>query len=132
VAAAILGNTSPPGGDASSVAASSGFTDTAISEGLEIELAVTPAAAGMNDIDVYLDGVGGNEPNVRDVLLRFTYAERDIGTTEDKAEGLHPTHFTLTGGQFSLAGRWEVEVIVRQRGANDARATFEPIIAPSQ
>ena len=62
----------------------------------------------------------------RTVVVRYKYVDRNLGENEDFAQPFHPpTHYTLSTSQLSLAGKWEVEVIVRREGLLDARATFD-------
>jgi copper transport protein len=131
VFAALLSNTSPPPGaaGAGSGAPSVGFQETLMDEGVEVQLTVEPAVAGANDIDIVLDAPG-DSPAVREVVLRFTYLDENIGTTEDEAEQLDPEHYAVIGGQLSLAGAWEVEVIVRRVEARDVRVTFTVTVSP--
>jgi copper transport protein len=125
VFAALLSNTSPPS-DAASGAneqPSASFDETMESEDVEIRLTVDPAVAGANEINVLLD-MADDSPEIREVVLRFTYLDDNIGTTEDDAEQLDPERYSVSGGQLSLAGSWEIEVLVRRVEASDARATF--------
>jgi copper transport protein len=93
---------------------------------LNIALDIYPGRAGPNDLGIFLTDLDGDEKPVQNVIVRYKYLDRPHGVIEDSAEPFHPpTHYTLTTSQLSLAGKWEVEVIVRREGLLDARATFD-------
>jgi plastocyanin len=96
---------------------------------IEVTLSVDPGGPGRNTIDFILDGIAEDEP-IETFLVRFTYLDEDLGTTEDEATGLHPTHFQLAGGQLGLAGRWQIETVARRSGFDDVIATFEVDVRP--
>ena len=92
---------------------------------LNIALDVYPGRAGPNELGIFLNDLDGDERTVQNVIVRYKYLDKDLGENEDIAEPFHPpTHYTLTTSQLSLAGKWEIEVIVRREGLLDARATF--------
>jgi len=92
-------------------------------EGVDITLSVDPGAAGQNELNFILDGIADDEP-IETFLVRFTYLDDDLGTTEDEATAIHPTHFQLSGSQLSLAGQWEMEAIARRDAFEDIITTF--------
>jgi copper transport protein len=92
---------------------------------LTISLDVYPGKAGPNDLGVFLTDRDGDQKPVQNVIVRYKYLDRNLGENEDLAEPFHPpTHYTLRTSQLSLAGSWEIEVIVRREGLLDARGTF--------
>jgi copper transport protein len=128
-AAAVLTDTSPPAGAPGVVAdappASTSQVSRIKADDLDVTLVVEPGKIGPNDISVFLEDEDGNEAEIQRVVLRFTYKDEQLGETEDDAEPLHPPdHFVLSTSQLSLAGVWDIEVIVRRTGLLDARATF--------
>jgi copper transport protein len=93
---------------------------------LNIALDVYPGRAGPNDLGVFLTDLDGDEKAIQNVIVRYKYLDRDLGENEDIADPFHPpTHYTLTTSQLSLAGQWEIEIIVRREGLFDARGTFK-------
>ena len=64
------------------------------------------------------------------VILRFTYLGQDMGRTSADAEEIEPGLYQLGGNYFSLAGPWQVEVVVRRRGLEDSVARFHWTVAP--
>ena len=92
---------------------------------LNIALDVYPGRAGPNELGIFLTDLDGDERNIQTVLVRYKYLDRDLGENEDPAEPFHPpTHYILNTSQLSLAGSWQIVVIVRREGLLDARATF--------
>ena len=83
-----------------------------------------PGIPGRNTMDFILDGIPDDKP-IETFLVRFTYLDKKLGTTEDEATAIHPTHFQLTGGQLSLDGKWQIKTIARRTGFDDVTATFE-------
>ena len=93
---------------------------------LTISLDVYPGKAGPNDVGVFLSDTDGDERAIQAVIVRYKYLDRNLGENEDFAEPFHPpTHYTLNTSQLSLAGEWEIEIIVQREGLFDARATFD-------
>ena len=92
---------------------------------LNIALDIYPGRAGPNDLGVFLTDLDGDEKPVQNVIVRYKYLDKDLGENEDFAEAFHPpTHYTLNTSQLSLAGDWEIQIIVRREGLLDAKATF--------
>ena len=92
---------------------------------LNIALDFYPGRAGPNELGIFLTDLDGDERNIQTVLVRYKYLDRDLGENEDPAEPFHPpTHYILNTSQLSLAGSWQIVVIVRREGLLDARATF--------
>jgi len=119
-AASTNGNTSIPASPTPSLLAQSAQADD-----LAISLDVYPGKAGPNDLSVFLADTDGDERPIQTVAIRYKFLDRPLGENEDFAEPFHPpTHYTLATSQLSLAGSWEIEVIVRREGLLDARATF--------
>jgi copper transport protein len=98
---------------------------------LNLQLDVYPGTAGPNDVGIFVNDTDGDEKPVQNVIVRYKYLDRSLGENEDFAQLTHPpTHYTLTTSQLSLAGDWEIEVIVRREGLLDARGTFTVQVMP--
>jgi copper transport protein len=130
-AAALLTETTIPAGDTAAVSEQqpsptpSGLTQSAQADDLNISLDMYPGRAGPNEFGVFLNDTDGDEKPIQNVILRYKYLDRSLGENEDFAEPFHPpTHYIVNTSQISLAGNWEVEVIVRREGVFDARTTF--------
>jgi copper transport protein len=64
------------------------------------------------------------------VILRFTYLGQEMGRTSADALEIEPGLYQVGGNYFSLAGDWQVQVVVRRKGIEDQVAEFHWIVAP--
>jgi copper transport protein len=103
---------------------------TQTADDLTLTVSVEPGRAGQNRMDFYLQDNDGDERPVQRFIVRLTYLDQRLGTTEDDATAVHPTHFVLEGSQLALPGRWRMDLVVRREGLNDARASFEFEVGP--
>ena len=89
---------------------------------LELNLVVDPAAAGRNQIHLYLtDQLGTADRRRRGVGLGDARRASEIGPLRLTAHHAGPGHFTVHGAQLALAGDWQLRVEAR-RGEFDAAA----------
>jgi copper transport protein len=103
----------------------SGFAQSVKADDLDISLDVYPGKAGPNEIGIFLNDSNGDEKPIQTVLVRYKYLDKSLGENEDAAEAFHPpTHYIVNTSQLSLAGKWQLEIIVRREGLLDARADF--------
>jgi copper transport protein len=110
---------------ASSAPTPSGLAQSVKADDLDISLDVYPGKAGPNEIGIFLNDSNGDERQVQNVIVRYKYLDQSLGENQDTAEAFHPpTHYILNTSQLSLAGQWQLEVIVRREGLLDARADF--------
>ncbi|TMG07298.1 MAG: hypothetical protein E6I02_06125 [Chloroflexi bacterium] len=110
---------------ASTVPTPSGLAQSVKADDLDISLDVYPGKAGANEIGIFLNDSNGDERAVQNVFVRYKYLDQPLGENQDTAEAFHPpTHYILDTSQLSLAGSWQLEVIVRREGLLDARADF--------
>jgi copper transport protein len=110
---------------ASSVPTPGQFATTMKADDLDISLDVYPGKPGPNEIGIFLNDSNGDEKPVQQVIVRYKYLDQNLGENQDIAEAFHPpTHYTLNTSQLSLAGKWQLEIIVRREGLLDARADF--------
>ncbi len=110
---------------ASAVPTPSGLAQSVKADDLDISVDVYPGKAGPNEIGIFLNDSNGDERQVQNVIVRYKYLDQSLGENQDIAEAFHPpTHYILNTSQLSLAGAWQLEVIVRREGLLDARADF--------
>ncbi|MEW5957250.1 MAG: copper resistance protein CopC [Chloroflexota bacterium] len=64
------------------------------------------------------------------VIVRFTFLGEGLGRVAGDAVELEPGLYQLGGSQLSLAGAWQVQVVVRRRGLEDSVAQFNWLVAP--
>lgn len=103
-----------------------GILETAKVEDVDILLRVVPGRSGENEIGVeFTDTRPGAQDVAPEVLLRLTATTMDMGTQEIRAASSDGLRYTARGSFFSMVGPWDLEVIIRRPGFNDARHTFE-------
>lgn len=101
-------------------------------EDLNISLTLEPALVGQATFDVYVTDTGGQPiADAREVSLRFTFLGQSIGTAEANAPSFGDGHYRVAGGYLSLAGPWQVEVVVRRSGAFDVFSAYRVEAGPS-
>ena len=98
---------------------------------LVVTLQVKPNRPGQNVMTVFAASTRRPPPaEIIRVILRFTYLEQDLGRVSAKAEEVEPGRYLLGGNHLSLAGLWQIEVVVRRKGLEDSVAYFNWLVAP--
>jgi copper transport protein len=127
VCTSVLTTGSPP-----FVASSTGFSgdDTATrltsqAGDLRIAMVIRPGAAGRNDIEFSVDSQPDASHAIERFIVRFTYLDDRLGTTQDDASAVRQALYALSGSQLSLPGRWKIDTVVRRAGLDDVQASFE-------
>ena len=99
------------------------FRDTA--EGASITLEIEPGRLGPNRLTVLLeDRLGRPIDNATGVSVRLGYLDADLGEEPRQAEPVGGGLYALEEAQLSIAGAWQVELVVRRLDAFDARTAF--------
>lgn len=89
---------------------------------LRLTLRVDPGAAGVNTFDLEVREQDGQPARqVQRVALRFRPLLVDLGESELRLAPAGEAHFRGQGGYLSLPGYWQIEIIVRRAGQEDAR-----------
>jgi copper transport protein len=131
---ALLTNTSPPGSAAVDGQTPPTYaTPTPNAESGQVSAGdmnmmiwADPGTPGPNSVNILLQDKDGDPKPVQKVIVRYTFLDENIGTSEEEATGVHPPdHYVASTNQLSLPGQWEVEVIVRREGVLDVRGTVE-------
>jgi mono/diheme cytochrome c family protein len=93
---------------------------------VRMTLRVAPGQVGDDEFGV---DVADRRPGTADaplnVLLRFTMQDQDMGTTQVSLAPSTGNRYTARGSYLSMAGMWQVEVILRRVGFKDVRHTFQ-------
>ena len=89
----------------------------------KVQLVVDPARPGRNRYDVALDASLGSGQDAR-VLLRFVKLDEDLTPTAVVLSPAGGGRFEAQGDHLGVAGWWEVEVVLRRRGAPDVSTFF--------
>ena len=100
---------------------------TLVGEHGQVYLTIEPGVAGPNRYTADVAVPGAANPATQ-VLLRV--APRDLATSEQEVAltPLGGQRFSAVGSQLSLAGTWELELIVRRPGMTDWRAVGQVTI----
>jgi copper transport protein len=108
----------------------SALVDEANIDGVSLALWATPRQVGDNQLAVdVLDSRPGAASAPTEVLLRLESSEMDMGTEQVEAQTTDGVRFTARGNYFSMAGQWEVEIIVRRPGFDDVRHIVTLMVA---
>lgn len=115
-----------PGFEALQERQAQGIIAAARVDGVKLLVRAMPGETGDNEIGVeFTDKRPGAAQVTPEVLLRLTALGMDMGTQQVQATSVDGLRYTARGSYFSMAGPWEVEVILRRPGYNDVRRTFE-------
>lgn len=99
------------------------FTDTV--EGMDITLIAEPAHVGANTFTVKLeDRFGEPIENATDVRLRVSYLDADFGEESVPTVNIGGGQYELADSTLSIAGAYQVELLVQRPNAFDARTAF--------
>jgi len=103
-------------------------------DNLIVTLAVQPNQPGANRVIIQVNGVSSAAPNeIMRVITRFTYLGQEIGTVATDASATSDGRYEVNGSQLSIAGPWQMQVVVRRKGLEDSIANFDwRIAAPVQ
>ena len=99
------------------------FSDTVAGDAIGLE--ISPARIGANDLTVTLtDRLGRPISNADEVLVRLVFLESDLGDDTLAAAPAGDGRYLRENAQFSIAGAWQAELVVRRPDAFDARTAF--------
>ncbi len=99
------------------------FVDTVAGDTIALE--VTPGRIGSNDLRVTLtDRLGRRISDADEVLVRLVFLESDLGDDTLAAASQGDGTYLRKDAQFSIAGVWQAELVVRRPDAFDARTAF--------
>jgi len=90
---------------------------------LELNLVVDPAAAGRNQIHLYLTDKSGQPTDVDEASVSATLASREVGPLRFRTNHAGPGHFAVQRAQLALAGDWQLRVEIRRGEFGAASAT---------
>ena len=115
-----------------------GIAAAGTAEDLRVQLLVDPGAAGMNTIAATVRDDAGQPVRPADgvvqVDLRITLADESLGEQEARTEHTGAGIYSARGAWLSLAGDWQVVVLVRRSGQYDVRVPIAlalSVVAPA-
>ena len=118
--------------------AQSGIVATGTAEDLRVQLRVDPGGAGVNTIAATVRDADGRPvrpaEGVVQVDFRITLADGSLGEQEARTEHTGAGIYSAWGAWLSLAGDWQVVVLVRRSGQYDVRVPIAlalPVVAPA-
>jgi copper transport protein len=125
VTAALVGEPRPKDRPPRQSRSASVFRATSSVGPFRLELAVSPAGAGKNDIDVQLATRSGTPASVADVRVAAALRDRGIAPLRFEARRLGRGHFAVADAQLAIAGRWLLTFTVRQGQFSEWLQTIE-------
>jgi putative copper export protein len=129
VLTAVLVNTTP-GGSVAEAAPSGPFHQVQPIDGGQVTLAIDPNRPGVNSVMVQITGTDGRPKEVMEVEVEFTLASAGVGPISREVPAAGPGHFMLSGTRdLSIAGDWEIDVVVRVDEFDETRLTFTDTIS---
>ena len=115
-----------------------GIVATGVAEDLRVQLRVDPGGAGVNTIAATVRDADGRPvrpaEGVVQVDFRITLADGSLGEQEARTEHTGAGIYSARGAWLSLAGDWQVVVLVRRSGQYDVRVPIAlalPVVAPA-
>ncbi|HLG75270.1 MAG TPA: copper resistance protein CopC [Ktedonobacteraceae bacterium] len=96
-------------------------------------LIITPGKVGPNAFETALTDQHGQPVQKTDaVLLRFVMLDMDMGEQELRLDPVKnsPGHYHTTDDTLSMAGHWQLFLLVRRPGFEDARVSLSYTLAP--
>jgi mono/diheme cytochrome c family protein/uncharacterized membrane protein len=109
-----------------------GFVGEYSELGTQIKLWIAPARVGENEIAVDVTGKPAGLSHYHpQVILQFQPVDVDLGVTQVEAIPGNNSRNTIKGSYLTIAGNWQVEVILRQTGVDDIRHIFTFNVQPN-
>ncbi|MEU2564259.1 copper resistance protein CopC [Streptomyces longispororuber] len=78
-----------------------------------VRLELTPGRTGSNDLHVYASRPNGSAFDLPEVKVAFTLKAKDVGPLPVAPDRIATGHWSATGVQVPMAGKWKVAVTVR-------------------
>ena len=73
-----------------------------------VDLTVDPNRAGLNEMHIYLFDASGRPADAEEMIVGLSMPAEEIGPIEREPSRVGPGHWTLTGAEIPIAGRWIV------------------------
>jgi copper transport protein len=100
---------------------------------LIVTLSVKPNRPGQNVFTVFAASARRPPPaEVMRVIFRFKHLETGSEKVSIVAEEVEPSRYMAADPALNLPGRWQIEVVVRREGLEDAVAVFEWVLPTGQ
>lgn len=97
----------------------------------KVQLVISPARAGFNQVHLYLYDPQGRPSDLADTLtLELSLPSAQLGPLTREATRAGPAHLQLVGDDFAVAGRWHITVHLRSDRFTEVTGTTDIQIAP--
>jgi copper transport protein len=106
VATALLVNAAPA---KTAVASAGGVAGITLhGDGLNVDVTLTPAVAGTNDVHADVSNASGAPKNVQELTVTFALPSRGIAPIDVPLRRLGPGHYYSPGFEVPISGEWRV------------------------
>ncbi|MFD9070511.1 copper resistance CopC/CopD family protein [Streptomyces lasiicapitis] len=78
-----------------------------------VRLELTPGRTGSNDLHVFANRPNGSAFDIPEVKVSFTLKSKDLGPLPVAPDRIATGHWSASGVQIPMAGKWQVKVTVR-------------------
>lgn len=129
VVVGVLVNQAPP--QVANVATVPGIHLTSKNAGVTVKLTITPGQLGPNHFEAVVDLRGKPPPNGTQLVLRLTYADQDLGTTELPTQAEGKGHYSADSSDLSTYGHWQILALVQPPAADEVRTDFAMALTQS-
>jgi copper transport protein len=101
-----------------------------LGEAGSVQLTISPAKAGFNQIHLYLFDPDGRPDDIAETItLQLSLPSADLGPIEREAVRAGPAHLQLDGSDLALGGTWTIEVHARIDRFTEASGSVEIPVA---
>ncbi len=106
-----------------------GFRESVRLEDVQLILRIAPLQVGNNEFAVDVSDERPSAAQVEpEVLLRFHNENEEMGILQVEAEAVAGDRYLARGTYLSVAGTWQIEVILRRAGYDDVKQTFDLMV----
>lgn len=130
-ASAVLTSLAPARDTYARLAALRPFQVSATAGDLSLTLSLAPGRPGLNTFSLTVRDRAGRPVTAQRVDLRFTYLDRPVGTVVERARPAGPGAYVVSTAAAAVVGRWQVELLVRRAGMEDARTAVRFRLTPT-
>ncbi|MDQ7829615.1 MAG: FixH family protein [Armatimonadota bacterium] len=130
-ASAVLTSLAPARDTYARLAALRPFRVSATAGDLSLTVALSPGRPGLNTVTVTVRDRAGRPVTAQRVDLRFTYLDQPVGTVVERARPAGPGAYVVSTAAAAVVGRWQVELLVRRAGMEDARTAVRFRLTPT-
>lgn len=99
---------------------------------MQVRLSVLPSQPGAGTYTVTLTAADGRPiTDAELVQVSSTFLDQPLGTNAERATSNNDGTYTATGSLISVEGRWQLELLIRRAGRDDARGVWRVLFTSS-